>query len=71
MLPTVDVFIRFLLLGLTSFGGRAAHIGYFRPTFVEELKCLAFFGLQVLKVNVALLVIALGVAGWVIAMVES
>lgn len=34
MLP---IFLRFLLLGLTSFGGPAAHIGYFRQTFVNEL----------------------------------
>ena len=30
------VFLSFLKLGLTSFGGPAAHIGYFRKTFVEE-----------------------------------
>lgn len=34
MLP---IFLRFLLLGLTSFGGPAAHLGYFRHTFVNEL----------------------------------
>ncbi|MGL4733707.1 MAG: chromate efflux transporter [Enterovibrio sp.] len=37
MLP---IFLRFLLLGLTSFGGPAAHIGYFRRTFVNELAWL-------------------------------
>ncbi len=31
-----EVFWRFLLLGCTSFGGPAAHIGYFRKAFVEE-----------------------------------
>lgn len=31
-----DVFWRFLLLGCTSFGGPAAHLGYFQKTFVEE-----------------------------------
>ncbi|MCH1929718.1 chromate efflux transporter [Shewanella sp. A25] len=34
------IFLRFLLLGLTSFGGPAAHIGYFRQTFVNELNWL-------------------------------
>ncbi|TRX58092.1 chromate efflux transporter [Thalassomonas sp. M1454] len=36
----VEVFWRFLLLGCISFGGPAAHIGYFRKTFVEQLKWL-------------------------------
>ena len=31
-----DVFISFFFLGLTGFGGPAAHIGYFRTTFVEQ-----------------------------------
>ena len=31
-----EVFVSFFLLGLTSFGGPAAHIGYFRTTFVEQ-----------------------------------
>ncbi|WP_345845940.1 chromate efflux transporter [Shewanella algae] len=31
------IFVRFFSLGLVSFGGPAAHIGYFRKTFVEEL----------------------------------
>jgi len=34
---TFHIFIRFLGLGLVSFGGPAAHIGYFRKTFVERL----------------------------------
>ncbi|MGL5291224.1 MAG: chromate efflux transporter, partial [Plesiomonas sp.] len=34
------IFLRFLLLGLTSFGGPAAHLGYFRHTFVNELAWL-------------------------------
>ncbi|MFY0675864.1 MAG: chromate efflux transporter [Neptuniibacter sp.] len=33
-----EVFWRFLLLGFTSFGGPAAHLGYFQKTFVEEQK---------------------------------
>lgn len=33
-----EVFWRFLLLGCTSFGGPAAHLGYFQKTFVEEKK---------------------------------
>ncbi|ABL98844.1 chromate efflux transporter [Shewanella amazonensis] len=32
-----QIFVRFFMLGLTSFGGPAAHIGYFRHTFVNEL----------------------------------
>lgn len=36
----LEIFWRFLLLGCTSFGGPAAHIGYFRRTFVEERKWL-------------------------------
>jgi chromate transporter len=35
-----EVFCRFLLLGCTSFGGPAAHVGYFRALFVERLKWL-------------------------------
>lgn len=35
-----EVFWRFLGLGLVSFGGPAAHIGYFRTTFVERLRWL-------------------------------
>jgi len=35
-----EVFLRFLALGCMSFGGPAAHIGYFRTTFVQELKWL-------------------------------
>ncbi|PXA72553.1 chromate efflux transporter [Vibrio sp. 11986-1-5] len=33
-----EIFIRFFTLGWISFGGPAAHIGYFRHTFVEKLK---------------------------------
>jgi chromate transporter len=32
----IDVFWQFLLLGCISFGGPAAHIGYFRRTFIEK-----------------------------------
>ncbi|WP_025820530.1 chromate efflux transporter [Shewanella marina] len=35
-----QIFSRFLALGLVSFGGPAAHIGYFRKTFVDELAWL-------------------------------
>jgi chromate transporter len=35
-----EVFLTFLRLGLTSFGGPIAHYAYFRRTFVEHLKWL-------------------------------
>ncbi|GGP91798.1 chromate efflux transporter [Shewanella ulleungensis] len=35
-----QIFSRFLALGLISFGGPAAHIGYFRKTFVDDLQWL-------------------------------
>lgn len=35
-----EVFIAFLLLGLTSFGGPIAHLGYFRSEFVERRRWL-------------------------------
>lgn len=35
-----DVFLAFLKLGLTSFGGPIAHLGYFRQEFVERRKWL-------------------------------
>ena len=35
-----EVFWRFLILGCFSFGGPAAHMGYFRQAFVEKLKWL-------------------------------
>lgn len=35
-----DVFVPFLRLGLTSFGGPVAHIAYFRTAFVERLAWL-------------------------------
>lgn len=37
----VEVFWRFLILGFISFGGPAAHIGYFRKTFVEKRQWLS------------------------------
>lgn len=37
---TWEVFWRFLLLGCISFGGPAAHIGYFRDAFVQRLQWL-------------------------------
>src|ERR1700720_4394776 len=36
-----EVFAVFLKLGLTSFGGPVAHLGYFRNEFVERRKWLA------------------------------
>jgi chromate transporter len=36
----VEVFLRFLRLGCTSFGGPIAHIGYFRNEFVLRLRWL-------------------------------
>lgn len=38
--PT-EVFLVFLKLGLTSFGGPVAHLGYFRSEFVERRKWLS------------------------------
>lgn len=35
-----EVFLAFLRLGLTSFGGPVAHLGYFRAEFVERRKWL-------------------------------
>src|SRR5690606_25705799 len=35
-----EVFIAFLILGLTSFGGPVAHLGYFRQAFVTRRKWL-------------------------------
>src|SRR5260370_7758562 len=35
-----EVFAAFLKLGLTSFGGPIAHLGYFRNEFVERRKWL-------------------------------
>ncbi|KGJ88033.1 chromate efflux transporter [Thalassotalea sp. ND16A] len=40
MKNVLEVFWQFLLLGLMSFGGPAAHIGYFQKTFVQQLKWL-------------------------------
>src|SRR5580765_8785188 len=36
-----EVFAAFLKLGLTSFGGPIAHLGYFRTEFVERRKWLS------------------------------
>lgn len=36
----IDILTTFLRLGLTSFGGPAAHLGYFRTEFVERRKWL-------------------------------
>lgn len=33
-----EVFVSFLLLGFTSFGGPASHLGYFNQTFVQRKK---------------------------------
>ena len=37
---SLEVFLAFLKLGLTSFGGPVAHLGYFRTEFVERRKWL-------------------------------
>ena len=37
----LSIFWHFFILGLFSFGGPIAHIGYFRKKFVEELKWLS------------------------------
>lgn len=37
----VEIFMVFLKLGLTSFGGPIAHLGYFRDEFVERRKWLS------------------------------
>lgn len=36
-----EVFWAFLRLGVTSFGGPVAHLGYFRDAFVERRKWLS------------------------------
>jgi chromate transporter len=36
----IEVFLAFLRLGLTSFGGPVAHLGYFRTEFVERRRWL-------------------------------
>jgi chromate transport protein ChrA len=36
-----EIFAAFLKLGLTSFGGPIAHLGYFRTEFVERRKWLS------------------------------
>jgi len=40
-LTIVQVFLAFLKLGLTSFGGPVAHLGYFRNEFIVRRKCLS------------------------------
>ena len=37
----IDVFLKFFFLGWFSFGGPAAHIGYFKTTFVDKLNWLS------------------------------
>lgn len=39
--PVAQVLMAFLRLGLTSFGGPTAHLGYFRTEFVERRKWLS------------------------------
>jgi chromate transporter len=34
--PLAEIFLVFLRLGLTSFGGPIAHLGYFREEFVAR-----------------------------------
>jgi len=40
MKQALSLFLQFFILGCTSFGGPAAHLGYFRKTFVEDKKWL-------------------------------
>lgn len=40
-LSALQVLVVFLRLGLTSFGGPVAHLGYFREEFVSRRKCLS------------------------------
>lgn len=40
MPPAIEVFLVFLRLGLTSFGGPVAHLGYFRRNFVQNRRWL-------------------------------
>ena len=40
-LSALQLLVIFLRLGLTSFGGPVAHIGYFREEFVTRRKCLS------------------------------
>ena len=39
-LSTLQIFLAFLKLGMTSFGGPVAHLGYFRDEFVTRRGCL-------------------------------
>lgn len=39
--PVPELFLTFLRLGLTSFGGPVAHLGYYRAEFVERKKWLS------------------------------
>lgn len=41
MRRTIEVFVAFLVLGLTSFGGPVAHLGYFREAFVVRRRWLS------------------------------
>jgi chromate transporter len=40
-MPVIEVFVAFLKLGLTSFGGPIAHLGYFRQEFVQRREWLS------------------------------
>jgi chromate transporter len=40
-LSVLQVLAVFLRLGLTSFGGPVAHLGYFREEFVSRRQCLS------------------------------
>ena len=44
--PWFEIFVRFLRLGVTSFGGPIAHVGFFRREFVDRTRWLddATFG---------------------------
>ena len=41
LLKASSVFLAFLKLGLTAFGGPIAHIGYFRSEFIDKRQWLS------------------------------
>ena len=47
----MDILYSFFLLGLTSFGGPVAHIGYFRNVFVKQKKWFGEkpYGMQLIE----------------------
>ena len=39
--PFLEVFITFLQLGFTSFGGPVAHLGFFQTVFVQQKRWIS------------------------------